>query len=172
MKLMLRGLLALGVAAVVALTASAESAAPQLLPPTSNPPAPAAGPAAPAAKATANGGGCATCEGSAHRVLKGRIFRRGDGAIGYGGVSGAGLAARTEGLGARADRLAEGYIHFNERIGNAFERLAGPPVDGSASTGSAGGKHKGGPNTQPGTLVFPQSPFVRSPRDFFMMEQP
>jgi hypothetical protein len=28
----------------------------------------------------------------------------------------------------------------------------------------------GGPQTQPGTLVFPQHPFARSPRDFFMID--
>lgn len=33
------------------------------------------------------------------------------------------------------------------------------------------GKHFGkGPTTQPGTVVFPQHPFARSPRDFFMID--
>lgn len=36
--------------------------------------------------------------------------------------------------------------------------------------GKGGGKHFGGPTTQPGTVVFPQHPFVRSPRDFFMID--
>jgi hypothetical protein len=31
-------------------------------------------------------------------------------------------------------------------------------------------KWSGGPTTQPGTLVFPQHPFARSPRDFFMID--
>ena len=30
--------------------------------------------------------------------------------------------------------------------------------------------HGRGPRTQPGTVVFPQHPFARSPRDFFMMD--
>ena len=46
--------------------------------------------------------------------------------------------------------------------------LAGPPVEASAAP--PGGHKKGGPHTQPGTVVFPQHPFARSPRDFFMME--
>src|SRR6266567_4270333 len=54
MKLMLRGLLALGVAAAVALTANAaESTAPRLLPAKTTPVTPVV---APAATATANGG--------------------------------------------------------------------------------------------------------------------
>lgn len=32
------------------------------------------------------------------------------------------------------------------------------------------GKHFTGPVTQPGTVVFPQHPFARSPRDFFMID--
>jgi hypothetical protein len=38
-----------------------------------------------------------------------------------------------------------------------------------AGAGSADPGH-GIARTQPGTVVFPQHPFVRSPRDFFMMD--
>src|SRR5688572_21385894 len=112
MKLFLRGLLALGVSAAVALTSTAaEGAAPRLLPSKSTP-AITATPAASPVVATA--GGCTSCvEGSAHRVLKGRFGRRGDGAVGYAGATGFGsasdLSARTAGLGAKADRVAEAY---------------------------------------------------------------
>ena len=37
--------------------------------------------------------------------------------------------------------------------------------------GSGSGSDMGrGPRTQPGTVVFPQHPFVRGPRDFFMVD--
>ena len=53
-------------------------------------------------------------------------------------------------------------------------------LDGSGGHGlfGHGGHGHGGPTdpgrgiprTQPGTVVFPQHPFVRSPRDFFMVD--
>jgi hypothetical protein len=87
-----------------------------------------------------------------------------------GGCSSCGTAGKNHRFGHRVDHVAESYIAFNDRVGAFFTRLAGPQVDPSAAP--AGGKQKGGPHTQPGTVVFPQHPFLRSPRDFFMTEQP
>ena len=42
---------------------------------------------------------------------------------------------------------------------------------GSAGCGSHCGAAGGGP-PQGGTLVFPQNPYVRSPRDYFMWNDP
>lgn len=39
---------------------------------------------------------------------------------------------------------------------------------GRGACGQNGGAGMGGQSNMPGTLVFPQHPFVRSPRDFFM----
>jgi len=168
MKLFLRGLLALGIAAALALTANADTP-PATLPSTN--PAPAAKAAAPGtAVAGAPAGGCSTCaaDGSAHRLLKGRFSRHGVAVAGGSGrFSGAADAA-----GQKAERLAEGYLGFQERLGAFFERLAGPPVEPVAGGNGFGKGGKGGSNTQPGTVVFPQHPFVRSPRDYFMTEQP
>ena len=86
------------------------------------------------------------------------------GCNGNGGAEKRGLFSK---LGHRADHVAEGYIAANNRIGEIFSKLAGPPVDPVAGP-VLGGKQKGGPHTQPGTVVFPQHPFARSPRDFFM----
>ena len=105
--------------------------------------------------------GCnGTSTRSGGKVLGGRLGGR------FGSRA---TGARVEGLGARADHVAEGYIAANDRLGAFFNRLAGPPVDVAAAPH---GGHKGGPGTQPGTLAFPQHPFVRSPRDYFMTEQP
>ncbi len=41
---------------------------------------------------------------------------------------------------------------------------------GPGAAGPAADPRHGGPHTQPGTVVFPQHPFARSPRDFFMMD--
>ncbi len=146
MKRFLRGLLVCGIGLI--LTGAAHAQQPGA--------ASAANGAAPAANAQGNSYpaacGCDNNTGSAHRVFKGRFSRLG------------------QGLGQRADRLAECYIGVNQGISSLFQRLAGPQVEPTAGAGF--GKHKGGPYTQPGTVVFPHHPFVRSPRDFFMMEQP
>jgi len=41
---------------------------------------------------------------------------------------------------------------------------------GHGHGGGAGDPGRGIPRTQPGTVVFPQHPFVRGPRDFFMVD--
>ena len=45
----------------------------------------------------------------------------------------------------------------------------GAGTKGKASAPAADPHHKG-PRTQPGTVVFPQHPFVRGPRDYFMVD--
>ena len=42
---------------------------------------------------------------------------------------------------------------------------------GGARAGHGAAPHNPYPQGTPGTLVFPQHPFVRSPRDFFMTER-
>jgi len=143
MKLLLRGLLTVGVGLMLSLAAKAKDPDTKANP--------AAHPATSSTTVSADCG-CGATTGSAHRVLRGRIGRLGDN------------------LGQRTDRVAEAYIGVNQRISGIFQRLAGPPVEPTVGSGFA--KHKGGPYTQPGTVVFPHHPFVRSPRDFFMMEQP
>lgn len=146
MKLFLRGVAAFGVGLIFTFAATAQQ------------PAASSGANGSAPAATAQGNsisadcGCDCGNGSANRLLKGRFSRFG------------------QGMGQRVDRLAECYIGVNQGISGLFQRLAGPPVEPVAGAGF--GKHKGGPYTQPGTVVFPHHPFVRSPRDFFMMEQP
>lgn len=144
MKWIWRGLVAMSVGLVFTVAAQAQS------------PATATNSAAPTAAAPSSNSsvacGCEVSSGSAHRALRGRFGRLADN------------------LGQRTDRVAEAYIGVNQRISGFFQRLAGPPVE--PSVGGGFGKQKGGPYTQPGTVVFPHHPFVRSPRDFFMMEQP
>lgn len=146
MKLFLRGVTACGISLILAVATTAQQPAAS----------PAGNGSAPTVAADSNGisadCGCDGSTGSAHRLLRGRFGRLG------------------QGMGQRVDRLAECYIGVNQGISGLFQRLAGPPVE--PTTGGGFGKHKGGPYTQPGTVVFPRHPFVRSPRDFFMMEQP
>lgn len=72
--------------------------------------------------------------------------------------------------------LAPGLKLFNGRLCHFFGgdgahgwagkgKGLGGPGDPQAQAG-----HNKGPRTQPGTLVYPQHPFVRSPRDFFMID--
>jgi hypothetical protein len=42
--------------------------------------------------------------------------------------------------------------------------------DGKGGKAGAGAGDMHGPRTQPGTVVFPQHPFARSPRDYFMVD--
>lgn len=146
MKLFLRGVAACGISLILAVVATAQQ-------PGASPEAKANG-STPVVAPQGNLAdcGCDGTTGSAHRLLKGRFGRLG------------------QGMGQRVDRLAECYIGVNQGISGLFQRLAGPPVE--PTVGGGFGKHKGGPYTQPGTVVFPHHPFVRSPRDFFMMEQP
>jgi hypothetical protein len=142
MKFFLRGLMALGLPALLATIASAQ-----------NPnPAPAAAPAAPAQGAVATAsGGCSSCasDNGSHRRFG--LFGR------YTPPAG----------GDRVDHLVARYDATNKCINGFFQRLAGPEVNPAPHSGCGG---KGGPNTQPGTLVFPQQPFIRSPRDYFMVD--
>jgi len=165
MKRFMRGLLACGTLAVASTCASAADAK-VVIGPTNAPVAAPVGVPVGVPVAGTSGCGCETdgvaVSGSAGRVFGGRLGGR----FGRsrGGISGGG--SRLDALGARADGVAEAYLGFNQRIGGFFEKIAGPPVDVAAAGQGKGGK--GGPYTQPGTLVFPQHPFVRSPRDYFM----
>lgn len=128
MKFFLRGILALGLPAILAAIASAQA------------PAPAAGP-------VAASGGCSSCAGDngGHRFA---LFGR------YTPPPG----------GDRVDHFMERYEATNKCFNNFLQRLAGPQVN----PGPASNCHQKAPHTQPGTLVFPQHPFLRSPRDYFM----
>lgn len=169
MKSFLRASLVAGLFAVATLAHGADTPAPPIAPNNKAAAAPAAiaKPGAPTTITSTNA--CNDC--SANKVLGGRLGGRFGSRQGFaraGGLSGGVYAGRIDG--SRADQLAEGYLAAGDRIGAFFSRLAGPPVDVAATP--HGGFNKGGPHTQPGTVVFPQHPFVRSPRDFFMTEQP
>lgn len=151
MKLFMRGVLAFGVSALIAAAASADTPPP----PVANAKIGTATAGAAPAPAPAINGNCGCVEDAG--IDGGR--RRLGGRLG-------GRSARTGG--GRVDGIVERYEGGRAGFSAFLQRLAGPPVEGSAAPAGGVGK-KGGPHTQPGTVVFPQHPFVRSPRDFFMM---
>ncbi len=138
MKFFLRGIMALGLPAILATIASAQN------------PAPVA-PAATAQGPAVVSGGCSTCGGESGSHRRFNRFGR------YTAPAG----------GDRVDHFMTRYDEANHRINGFFEKLAGPEVNPAPRSGCNG---KGGLQTQPGTLVFPQHPFIRSPRDFFMQD--
>ena len=106
------------------------------------------------------GGGCGESAGVArhdarfgwHPVFRKLAFWKRDNGRGTCGAGGGGLFGRLRGLfsggrGAGAGGGAGGFGH-----------------------GAGGPTFNPYPNGVPGTLVFPNHPFVRSPRDFFMYE--
>jgi hypothetical protein len=137
MKFFLRGILALGLPAILATIASAQNPAP----------APAQAPAAGPAVVS---GGCSNC-----------------GAENGGGQRRYGLFGRYQppAGGDRVDHFMDRYQAITKCQNNFLQRLAGPQINPAPASACKG---KGGPNVQPGTLVFPQHPFIRSPRDYFM----
>jgi len=137
MKFFLRGLMALGLPALLATIASAQN------------PAPAQ--AAPAQGQVASSGGCSSC--GSYGTESGSKRKYGF----FGRYNPPPGGDRVDHLVARKDALGQCKQSF-------LQRLAGPQVD--PQPGSCGK----GPNTQPGTVVFPQHPFIRSPRDYFMQD--
>lgn len=162
MKLFLRGAFALGISIAIASTALSDTPPPPTAP-TNRVPAMPAGPvvAQPAAANCVTG----TEVVGPSRKFGGRLF--GGGHIGTTGRF-SGLSGRFDALSARIDEGVAKSEERQDRFNEFLRRLAGPPVDGTASTG--GGGHAPKANTQPGTVVFPQHPFVRSPRDYFMQD--
>jgi hypothetical protein len=143
MKFFLRGILALGLPALLATVAFADNPTPA--------PATPAKPAAPAAgTAVAGNGGCSSCGSESGSRRRFGLFAK------YTPPPG----------GDRVDHLVARYDATNKCINGFFQKLAGPQVNPSATPVC----QKGAPNTQPGTVVFPQHPFARSPRDFFMQD--
>lgn len=168
MKLFLRGMLAAGLFAIASGSILADTPAPPIAPTTTTPPiniSPSHGNPAPLASAPASTiighgqAGCG-CGGDVSSIGSAGVV------LGSGGISSGGRGR----FGRRIDALAERYLNANNRLNSAFERLAGPPVYPTATGGGFGFRDR--PTTQPGTVVFPQHPFARSPRDFFMTEQP
>ena len=155
MTLILRGLLALGLPTLFTTFALADA------PAAGKATASASSKTTPATASTANG--CTTCApeskglfGRTRHLKSGRLIAANEG----------GRILRPVGED-RVGQAADRYLAANDRIGAFFERLAGPPVD--PAPGGLGKKDRG-PTTQPGTVVFPQHPFARSPRDFFMQD--
>jgi hypothetical protein len=144
MKFFLRGILALGLPALLATFAFADNPAPTN-------PAPASAPAQAQGAAVASNGGCSSCGAQGNSRRRFGFFQK------YTPPAG----------GDRIDHLVARYDASNKCVSNFFARLAGPEVNPPA-TKLCG--NKGGPYTQPGTVVFPQHPFVRSPRDYFMQD--
>ncbi len=163
MKLFLRSAFALGISVAVASTALSDTPPPPKAP-TNRVPATVAvapGTAQPAAN-------CQTGEIVApSRRFGGRRFGGFGGRFGSGGRT-SGLSGRFDSLSQRIDAGVQKGEERQERFNEFLRRLAGPPVDATASAGGHG--HAPKATTQPGTVVFPQHPFVRSPRDYFMQD--
>ena len=144
MKLFLRGALAMGVSALFAAAAFSDTptAKTPILP---QPPATSATAATP----TTSSCGCAA-----------------DGAAGRSGRSRR-LGNRGDASTPRIDKIMQSREEGSQKAMELFKRLAGPPVNPQPA-GPYVREPK--PTSQPGTVVFPQHPFARSPRDFFMQD--
>jgi hypothetical protein len=167
MKLFLRGAFALGISVFLASTAFSDTPAPPIAPKNKVPISPVM-PAAPAVTAQPSAAYCPPAGGEivgSSRRFGGRLF---GGRLGSGGRA-SGLSGRFDALSERVDASMQKGEERQERFQEFLRRLAGPPVEGTASTGGGFG-HAPKAHTQPGTVVFPQHPFVRSPRDYFMQD--
>jgi hypothetical protein len=164
MKLFLRGAFALGIFAALASTALSQPP-----PPATRLPATPVGPAvAPATAACDPATGTVISSGRG-RHFGGRVF---GGRVG-GGFSGShmsGLSARLDVAGDRIDQAMQKGEERQQRFNEFLKHMAGPPVEAQAQQAGFGGGRAPRNATQPGTVVFPQHPFVRSPRDFFMVD--
>ena len=154
MKLFLRGLFALSAATAFASAAFSDGPAPPVAPKNK-------GPAA--ATTDASGAPCAV-EGQTN--ISGRTI--GGHSIGRGRFGNGKLSSRLDAGSNRIDQAMERGEERQQRFNDFLKRLAGPPVDVAAASHNT--HHEPRPQTQPGTVVFPQHPFARSPRDFFMQD--
>ena len=169
MKLFLRGTFALGISAALASAALSDTPTG----PASKAPAGTATtkPAQPPATTTSTGCTTGTVVSGRGHIFGGRLLGGRTSSIGH--VSGShvsGLSGRLDAAGNRIDEIMQKGEERQQRFSEFFNHLAGPPIDSNGQP-SGGGKREPKPITQPGTVVFPQHPFARSPRDFFMMEQ-
>jgi hypothetical protein len=170
MKLFLRGTFALGILAALASTALSDApTAPATKAPTMSPGSATTKPAQPTAATDSTGCSTSSVVSSGRgRIFGGRL--RGGHVSGVSHLSGShvsGLSGRLDVAGNRIDEFMQKGEERQQRLGELFNHLAGPPIDGQ---GQPTGPRTPKPTTQPGTVVFPQSPFVRSPRDYFMQD--
>ena len=87
--------------------------------------------------------------------------------LGFSDTVAPGAVIRAEGGGCGCSGTGVGS--GKKLFGGGLHLFAGSNGNHGKGAGQADpGRH--GPRTQPGTVVFPQHPFVRSPRDFFMAD--